>query len=271
MISTHVLAPQLRMPTAFGPAPGPRNIPDGVELPPGLERICNISFTAPADASELQLLVPERCTLLDARLTVQVTRMANLRWFAGHGYNIISVAIPVRYEDEQQRIDGQFVPVMWESMADPILTGRDELGFPKIFADIDVHDWAAGAAESVVVRASWEGTTFFEAAVSDLAPAGAPEPSLPVITRRYIPAVGALNTSDADYLTVSNPVSGSSISLVDSVSGSGRFEFTPVTWRQIPFQFPIINALCALQVDGPATVRATIAEGIFGMAANRRI
>jgi hypothetical protein len=27
---------------------------------------------------------------------------------------------------------GSFCPVMWESMADPVLTGREALGFPKI-------------------------------------------------------------------------------------------------------------------------------------------
>lgn len=271
MTVTRVLAPQLRMPTAFGPAPGPRNVPDGVELPPGLERISTVTFTAPGQEAELQPLLPDRCVLRDASWSIEVTAMRNLHWFGGHGYNIITVGIPVHYVGGQEPIDGRFVPVMWESMADPILTGRDELGFPKLFADIDIHDLPVNGTESAVARGSWEGTTFFKAAVSELAPADPPESSPPVITRRYLPAVGALDAADVNYLTASNPVSARSLSLVNSASGSGQFEFIPVTWRQVPFQYPVINALSALKVGGPVSVRATTIEGIFGQATNRRI
>lgn len=271
MTTTHVLAPQLRMPTAFGPAPGPRNVPHGVELPDGPERISTITLTAPGREADLQPLVPAGCTLLDGTWSIQITSLSNLHWFGGHGYNIIAVSIPVVYDEGRQRVEGQFLPVMWESKADPILTGREELGFPKIFADIDVYDLPDSGGTSVAARASWGDTTFFAAHVADLTPAGPPRPALPAITRRYIPAVGDLETADADYLTISNPVSGTDVTQISAHEGSGRFEFTPVTWRQIPFQYPIINQLAELELTGPVAVRAATVEGIFGMATNRRL
>ena len=84
--------------------------------------------------------------------------LSDIGWLAGRGYNIAIVRVPTRWRG-QENITGAFVPVLWESMAEPILTGRDELGWPKIFADIPAPvvengNWQAHAA--------WEGFAFLE-------------------------------------------------------------------------------------------------------------
>ena len=61
----------------------------------------------------------------------------NIGWLAGHGYNGITVAIPTQHHSAPQGwLRGNFLPVGWENLAAPLLTGREELGCARIYADI---------------------------------------------------------------------------------------------------------------------------------------
>jgi hypothetical protein len=110
--------------------------------------------------ANLEALLPPRCELFeDPIVTVSAQNLKNLWWLAGRGYNILSVTFRATYHGDEEQLTGNFMPVLWESLADPILTGRDELGFPKLWAemqDIDRNGTSASAS------AAWLGFKFAE-------------------------------------------------------------------------------------------------------------
>lgn len=261
-----------RMPTGFGEAYGPRNVPAGVELPAGPERISSIRVEVGASEDALLPMLPEGVRLARASLQVQVGRFDNLRWLAGRGYSTLSVSVPVLAATAEGEIPADYLCVMWENLTDPIVTGRDELGFPKVFADISLPDISGPVSAPLALRASWQETCFFSADVDHLAPADLQAASRPVVTRRYVPAVGALGTAESDYLTITAPGSAQSVQVLTSATAIATLRFNEVSWQQVPFQFPIINALAAA-IGDPGTVPAqvTCVEGHFTAAVNRRL
>ena len=47
---------------------------------------------------------------------------------------------------------GSYLSVLFESLCDPIITGREELGFPKVYADLEVKENS--------YTLSWDGHEF---------------------------------------------------------------------------------------------------------------
>ncbi|OIJ65484.1 acetoacetate decarboxylase family protein [Streptomyces mangrovisoli] len=260
-----------RMPTAFGPAYGPRCIPAGVEPPTGPERVSSIDIVAAADERKLRALLPDGVELAEATLRVQAGWFENLRWLAGRGYNTLAALVPAVVPTEDGPVRADFLCVMWENLADPIITGRDELGFPKLFADIVRPDVAAPGSEPLSVRASWQETEFFSLTVDGLREAPAPGVRHPVVTHRYLPSAGHAEPPEVDHLTISNPGSADSVRILTSLAGEATVSFTEVTWQQVPFQFPVVNGLAALGINGTHPAQVTCVEGHFTAASNRRL
>jgi hypothetical protein len=265
------LRPLHRMPVTFGPAPGPRNVPPGAWSAAGPERRTEVAFTVEIRAEEVDRLLPRGLSLLDATMTVRVQKLSNLRWLAGRGYDIVSVTFPVEVSAHPRPFAADYLAVLWENMAEPIITGREELGFPKLFADIHAPNLELGAP-SFSATASWDGTTFFEAGVDDLhdtpAPSAAP---VPIVTHRYLPAVGRLTESEIDQLTITDPPGRPAPAVVRSATGSGHCAFAAVSWLEHPVQQPVINALAALRVAETAAVQVTCIEGEVAAVGNRRL
>ena len=55
--------------------------------------------------------------------------------------------------------------MLWENLADPIMTGREELGFAKIYAEMPPPVMIGGNYSAV---ATWQGFRFFEIEATDL-------------------------------------------------------------------------------------------------------
>jgi hypothetical protein len=49
---------------------------------------------------------------------------------------MIHVWWPALFAGEDREVAGRFLAVMWENLADPSITGRGEIGQPKLFVDI---------------------------------------------------------------------------------------------------------------------------------------
>src|SRR6266487_4701533 len=60
---------------------------------------------------------------------------------------------------------GKFLAVIWENLADPIITGRCEIGHPKLYAEIAEPRRWNGAQ---ICGAGWMGFRFLELEVSQL-------------------------------------------------------------------------------------------------------
>jgi hypothetical protein len=248
-----------RMPVSFGPAPGPRNLPADKRHLRFRKQAITLVLSAMTDAELLARLLPQGFALRgEPRLTVSVINLSGIGWLAGRGYNILMVRFPAAWQGAE-RVEGDFVPVVWESMADPILTGRDELGWCKINADIpDLRQcdgqWMASAA--------WEGYRFFEAEAEDLTVAEVSPDPAPLLFQKYLPRTGDWGAADASYATATGQETATP-ELLGAERGTGRFAFRAARWEDMPTQYRIVNALAALPLAdfGPATLLRTSGGG----------
>jgi hypothetical protein len=233
------------MPTAFGPAPGPRNLPHAKRDRRYRRDAVQLSVTARTEGGPLLELLPAHFALdPPARLEVAVARYTNVGWLAGRAYNLVALRIPVIFQGEDGPVAGGYVPLMWENKADCLLTGRDELGVAKIFADItDIHE-DVGCCRC---RASWEGFQFFEMEVVGLAAAEPPAISGPLFFHKYIPRTGFLGEADVDLITATGP-DGGSTQIHAVKAGTGSFRFQPARWEDMPTQYHIVNALAEVPI-----------------------
>jgi len=264
------LKPQYRMPRVFGALPGPRNVPRSRQHLPNRQHNLVLSVTARSDADALGALLPPGCELDgEPLLTVNLNFMSNIGWLAGRDYAILTVLLNIRHQSRARGLlRGTFMPVLWENLADPIITGRDELGFSKLYADLPppviVGDDYAG-------RALWLGFRFCDLEVRGAREVDAsPAPPAGAFQYKYLPRTGQLDRPDVEQLEYCEPGQSAAgyapLALVRKWSGAGRFEFQRARWEDMPFQYPVINALAALPLHEfrSATVSRFEARGVIG-------
>src|SRR5262249_48579576 len=157
-----------RMPTHFGPAPGPRQMSADVAADPTRrpqKTLVTASFLT--EAAALARHTPDRFELAgEPVVTIEFHYMSGIDWLAGRGYTMIQLWWPVVFNGERDRVTARFLAVMWENLADPIITGRDEIGQPKLFAEIPDPVFADGTYRCA---ASWSGFEFLELRASETA------------------------------------------------------------------------------------------------------
>jgi acetoacetate decarboxylase len=170
-------------------------------------------------------------------------------WLAGHGYNMIGVSASVVFKGDVDELAGSFTLVMWENLADPILTGRELQGIPKLYADIPDHSVVGGTWRA---NAGHFGHSIVDLAIKNLEPVTAEEIEQAAADQagadhpmgwRYLPGISGFGTS------VSEPTVFPSESTFTEVSvGHGTIDWSALTWEQNPTQFHIVNALADLPV-----------------------
>jgi hypothetical protein len=240
------LAPMYRMPTVFGPSPGPRNVPAAYQAQRYVHERTVATVEALTDADHVQRLLPDCCRQLgEPTISVSVSWLKNIGWLAGRGYNIVTVQFPrVAFAGANGEVVGDFNAVVWENLCDPIITGREEIAFPQIWAEIPE---CAAHADGLRGSAAWLGFPFFELDLTGLTASPAPTGARPVLVYKYIPRTGEWGSADAEYMTVSTADPLQPISVVSGHStGRGRFAFNPARWEDMPTQYLIVNALSEL-------------------------
>lgn len=237
--------PIRRMPTVFGRSLGPRQNVHGERFPAvtgGPQETTSISFQVEVPPSDLQRLLPKDATPAEgARLVVSFTQLRNIGWLAGRGYNVLMLRVPAVMPYEPYSAD--FCPVLWENRADPIITGREELGMPKIYAELPDP---VKSADGWRVEASWDGFVFFEAEVADLEAdsASVGEFRRPAtFTHKYIPRTGAWGEADVDYLTWFPETTGT---ITSREVGKGTARFISGRWEDLPTHHHIVSALASI-------------------------
>ncbi len=255
-----------RMPAVFGPAPGPRQKADGTpwkESETGTMncRWCAVSYLT--ERAKLERLLPSGFSLRgDPVVTVHLSHFRNLYWLAGRGYGIVVTDFPVVYEGKKETIVGTFCAAMWEGIPDAVMTGREELGFPKLFADIPPFA-SSDAGTRVSGHAEWFGHRFMDLEVHGLTETTG-DKALPggggaAMYFKYLPntSIGGAGGADAAYVTTSYPPPGSSADpspvrfgdfSFKKWKGAGTVRWNRATFEQLPTTFHVVNGLADLNI-----------------------
>lgn len=268
MTATFKPGVRYRMPAVFGPAPGPRQKPDGTPWLPEETGTMNsqwMTISYLTDAQKLETLLPPGFKLRgEPVVAVNFAFFNDLYWLAGRGYGIIEIGIPVTYTGKTEVIEGTFCPILWEGCADAIITGRDELGFPKILADIPPLSWDKKAG-STYAKASWFGHTFLEFSLEGLVestegPKKLPAANGPPMFFKYVPRSGPFGREGTDIAYVTTPKAlpngGENIAAIDFdiynfkkwKASSGRLEWHRATFEEQPTTFHIVNGMAQLDI-----------------------
>ncbi len=251
-----------RMPTHFGPAPGPRQVPDGIAVDPTRSpRRLSVSASFLTDAAALERHLPEGFTLAsEPVVTVDVHHMTDIDWLAGRGYTMIWVGWPATFTGRRDRATGKFLAVVWENLADPIITGRDEIGHPKLYAEIAEPRRWNGAQ---ICTAGWMGFRFLDLAVSqlrDAAPAPQAAASDGTLMLKYTPRTGAWGETELCQVTLT-PAADPDCHIERRQTGTGTVCFHAASWSDLPTLHHVVNALAALPVLEPRGGSITHARG----------
>ena len=241
-----------RMPVFFGPMPCPRWWPEGIDedfsVVPYRKSIGVRYLT---DGDKLAALLPPGFSIWGEPLvTVEFIYMTGFSWLAGGGYAMGDFKIPAVYQSKDGPVHGTLLMVRWEDLADPILTGREELGHNKLFCDIHPIQDFRGRHHA---KQSWRGNDFLKIAVEDLVDG---EPAKPhpdfkgLLSWKYIPATPRLGETwgeeaDAAYATLTPPAwsGGETISFR---TGKGSVEWVESTFEEQPTQYNVINGCAGL-------------------------
>ncbi|WP_371817867.1 acetoacetate decarboxylase family protein [Bradyrhizobium sp. CCBAU 53421] len=172
----------------------------------------------------------------DPVLTVGLTMLTNLGWLAGRGYNIFRVGCEIIFDGKAGSVRGNLALVLWENHADPILTGREELGTPKLYATLPD---AGFLEDKCTFAASWEGFRFAEfevvnlksGPIADPPPQYAAQGGLPLLCYRYHPKVGDWQNADIATMTMSTPGLAPPPVVHQQLKGEGRFAFSRLAGR----------------------------------------
>lgn len=257
------------MPVGFGPSLGPRQGPDGRRFNGEEYRSTHMSVTLAVDPERLApLLPPGYEPSPNPTVRVQTNFLKDVPWLAGRGYNFAEVLFSVVFHCKAGEIEGDLVSVMWESMADPIISGREELGLPKLFADIpDLQPTADGMRMS----ASWCGFEFLSVDLLGLQLGPWPaerEATTESVKRstggsnagrarlyyKYFPKTGRLDQPEVCYTTVTPP-GNYEMKVLETWTGDARVNFCEARWEDLPTMAQIANGLAGLGLGRPIEAR----------------
>jgi len=238
------------MPTHFGPSLGPRQGLEGRRYA-NIEtsRDLSIQATFEANSSQLEKLLPPGFRLREPNVvSLNFTYSKDIEWLAGRGYNVFGVSVPATFQGKEDTVNGDLLLVLWENMADPIITGREDLGFAKVYCELPEPQFIG---DEVICRASWDGCEFAKLAVSGLkevSPDELPEgePSEGMLHYKYIPKTSAPGEADIEHPVLS-PASCPNWTLDQiKIAASAKGHFRQSSWEELPTLVHIVNTLSEL-------------------------
>jgi len=247
------------MPTHFGPGLGPRQGPGGrkfecVDTP----KITSRSVSFLSNREQLDALIPDGMGLEvgeEPIVTVYASYMTEIEWLAGRGYNVLGVNFPVVFKGKQSRAVGNFLTVLWENLTDPILTGREQLGFSKIYCELPEPSILGGETHCT---ASWLGFKFLDIHLQNMKPVDLNKPTedsaeqdddvlTGILHYKYMPRTGEWGVADASYIVLT-PEATPNAKVQETWEGEGTVQFHKARWEDLPTQYSIVNTFHELEI-----------------------
>ncbi|SPO04340.1 related to salicylate 1-monooxygenase [Cephalotrichum gorgonifer] len=264
-----------RMPVGFGPFPGPRQTFEGRPRNGTNSTFTTASIKLETSRTLLQNLFPSPSFRFKSPGTVayasfSLTTLNKMEWLGGSGYNHLGFYMHgVRYVKlDGEVLDGTFLAVLFEDLADPIISGREELGVPKLYCSFDL----GRHSRSYRMQMGWQGAKFGNLALEGLTEVDpgdskgviGGEDDQGIFAYKYSPAVGERGKADAEYATFV-PHAGESKIVPRKVQRAYEAEtasvsFDPLNWEALPTLHHIVSRLAEIPVY--KIVGAKIVEGV---------
>jgi hypothetical protein len=256
-----------RMPTHFGPRTGPRQGPDGRRFENrDTPKKTTISVSFLTNPDQLEALLPERFELAgEPVVTIAATYMTEIEWLAGRGYNVLGVSFRATFNGQEDHVTGSFLTVLWENLADPIITGREELGYAKIYCELPEPAVLRGERH---VIASWMGFKFLDVKVHNLRQLSADEMATlaqaetgdGVLHYKYVPRTSEWGAADVAYATLT-PAATPNRVITECWVGEGSVQFHKARWEDMPTQYNVVNTFHRLEIREYRGARITKTVG----------
>ncbi|EMC99531.1 hypothetical protein BAUCODRAFT_63413 [Baudoinia panamericana UAMH 10762] len=301
-LNTKDTALRFRAPIELGASPGPRR-PLGLhpqsealrllrQSTPERARTYSVKFRT--SQTYVQNLLPSGFAFTSPATVVSAslmcTTLSGMTWLGGGGYSHFGLYLHgVNYtKRDGSKVFGTYMPLLFEDLTDPIITGRDEVGMPKLFADIDVRPDGEQGCKILLV---WRGVRFGELDICGLTKEqpvvngvsleqphrGPGTPPAPPETGRfhyrYVPTVGEPGKTDAEYAVfVPNaaPEEGAEPP-TNFVTKSASFSFDGKDWQSLPTLHHITSWLAAMPCLGVEEGRLTQSVGVTDISNARRL
>lgn len=197
----------------------------------------------------------------------------------------------VRYaKKDGGAVNGAFVPVLFESLGDAVVSGREHLGLPKFACDVGLElepepdtDGSSSCRSRARATVAWRGTRFLELTLPSLREADDPSSETAlfgesnVLAYRYVPAVGEPGKADAEYACVVTHADEGRVQ-----SGGARLSYAAHSdratvdcrardWDTLPTLHHVASALAEIPVY--KTLHARLVKGVVAadMPRARRI
>jgi hypothetical protein len=204
-----------------------------------------------------------------------------MEWLGGSGYRHIGLYIHgVQYVQKDGTVlNGTFLPLLFESLTDPIVSGREELGMPKLYCSVDI--WRR--TNSYRVQTGWQGVQFGSLTLDGLREA---DPSSSkgtiggedddgIFAYKYIPKVGERGQADAEYATFVPHAEESKVvpSKVQRIftADKASVEFDPHDWEALPTLHHVISRLAEIPIYEVVGGKVVEGVGVPDVSSARRI
>jgi hypothetical protein len=177
-----------------------------------------------------------------------------MAWLGGGGYDLLGFYIHgVCVKDRNGKTrKGVYCPLMLENLTDPILTGREELGVPKLYSDIGIEE----NERECTVRIGWRGATYAEFSWRNLVKKQDRNISTPeeqesegLLVHKYMPSyeIGK-SVCEIDALLLNRHGATSIRSQHVSATTDTRFKFEDLGEKRLPTLHHIVSRLAELPV-----------------------
>lgn len=277
-----------RMPVAFGPMPGPRQSITGIVREASESTFTTASIKFKTSRTLLQNLFPPMSnsyrfkspgTVAYASFTK--TTLNKMEWLGGSGYNHIGLYLHgVEYVKRNgEVVSGTYMPILFESLTDPIVSGREELGMPKLYTAIDVYQ----RDQSYRIQTSWQGANwgnFVLEGLEDVDPGSASrsvsgEADDGILVYRYMPRVGKSTKGEAEtqYPCFVPFAEERPLPVVKRVrkATSASFKIDALNWDALPTLHHVVSRLAEIPLYEIVSARVVDGVGVPDVAACHRI
>ncbi|KAH8726889.1 hypothetical protein GQ44DRAFT_825459 [Phaeosphaeriaceae sp. PMI808] len=280
-----------RMPVSFGPMPGPRQDFYGTPRDGSKGKFTTVSVKFKTSKTLLENLLPSKKFKFAAADTIAyatfaVTQLDNLEWLGGRGYLHFGLYIHgVEYTKENgDTVTGTYLPVLFENLADAILSGREELGFPKLYCELDLEH----NGQSYTLNAHWMSSKFCSLTLSGLKEGSATNGEVPsspskeegLFVHKHVPATSNMGNdqrgkADTEYTAfLSNDEDAKNVPRKvekTSTASSAEVKFDSLDWKALPTLHHVIDRLKEIPIYEMVEAKVVEGTGVSDVRAMQRI